>query len=151
MNKHSSSIKLLFMCHYLICCKLNNKLHVLNIHIITNLYFIISQMPIQANQQDSFFRANFHHLATKKNPVQLIQRIFVKKCTKSCQILRKKFPKSAQLHNMHSFSHAQIFRCTTTESRHNSLEQEHYIDNLLFRISAKPSTSLEIYTHTQHS
>jgi len=23
-------------------------------------------MPIQANQQDSFFRANFHHLATKK-------------------------------------------------------------------------------------
>jgi hypothetical protein len=48
---------------------------------------------------------------------------------------------------MHSFSHAQIFRCTTTKRRHNSLEQEQHIDNLLFTIPAKPSTSLEIYTH----
>ncbi len=95
-----------------------------------------------------FFQGKFSPLGNKKNPVQLIQRIFVKKCTKSCHILRKKFPKSLQLHNMHSFSHAQIFRCTTTKRRHNSLEQEQHIDNLLFRISAKPSTSLEICTHT---
>jgi hypothetical protein len=32
------------------------------------------------------FWTSFHHLATKANPVQLIQRIFVKKMFPSCQI-----------------------------------------------------------------
>jgi hypothetical protein len=72
----------------------------------------------------------------------------VKKCTKSCQILRKKFPKSPQLHNMHSFSHAQIFRCTTTKrpsqfTGTGAAHRQFAVQNL----SKTFNISRNIYTH----
>jgi hypothetical protein len=48
-------------------------------------------MPIQANQQDSFFGANFHHLATKKIQCNWYKGFLWKNAPKVATLWRKKF------------------------------------------------------------